>query len=256
MRVLLTNDDGINSPGLRALAEVFANDHETVVVAPEHERSASGHAITLHKPLRATPSSTYPPGIAAWATNGTPADCVVLGVLELLAHRPDVVVSGVNVGPNLGRDLTYSGTVSGAMEGTILGIPSVAISVGAFVNVRFDIAARFAERLAKLIVERRLPEDALVNVNVPNLPAEQMRGVAFTRQSTRRYLSRLEKRTDPRGRSYYWLTGEPAPRGDEEGTDGWALANGFISVTPIHLNLTDDRLLRELGTWGLSVPQV
>ncbi|MBI3998630.1 MAG: 5'/3'-nucleotidase SurE [Armatimonadetes bacterium] len=254
MRVLLTNDDGINSPGLRALAETFAAHHETAVVAPEHERSATGHAITLHKPLRAIRYPAYPPGIVAWSTNGTPADCVVLGVGELLGYRPDVIVSGVNVGPNLGLDLTYSGTVSGAMEGAILGIPSLAVSVTSFVDVRFDVAARFAESLARLMVAHRLPDDVLINVNVPNLPAERLKGIAFTRQSNRRYLSRLEKRTDPRGRSYYWLTGEREPTNDQEGTDGWAVANGYISVTPIHLNMTDDRLLEVLRTWGLTVP--
>ncbi len=253
MKVLLTNDDGIHSPGLRALAEVFGARHETAVVAPEHQRSATGHAITLHKPLRARPSPTFPAGIAAWATNGTPADCVVLGVRELFGARPDIVVSGINVGPNLGLDLTYSGTVSAALEGAILGIPSVAASVASFVDVRFEVAAAFAERLARLIVERGLTGDAIFNVNVPNLPADALKGVAITRQSWRRYLSRLEKRTDPRGHSYYWLAGEREPMHDEEGTDGWAVAAGFISVTPIHLNMTDDRLLRDLAAWNLSV---
>lgn len=253
MRVLLTNDDGIHSPGLRALAEAFAGRHDTAVVAPEHQRSATGHAITLHKPLRARPSPTYPAGIAAWATNGTPADCVVLGVRELLDHRPDVVVSGINVGPNLGLDLTYSGTVSAALEGAILAIPSVAISVTSFVDPRFDVAALFAERLARLIVERKPSGDAIFNVNVPNLPADAMKGVVITRQSRRRYLSRLEKRADPRGHPYYWLAGEREPTGDEEGTDGWAVDAGLISVTPIHLNMTDERLLRELTAWSLSV---
>lgn len=254
MRVLLTNDDGVNSPGLRALADAFAADHETIVVAPEHERSATGHAITLHKPLRARRALGYPDGVVAWSTNGTPADCVVLGVLELLDRRPEVVVSGVNVGANLGRDLTYSGTVSGAMEGAILGIPSIAVSVAAFEDVRFDVAVRFAVRLAQLLVERPLPDDALVNVNVPNLPADQLKGVALTRQGSRRYLSSLEKRTDPRGHTYYWLTGQRGEANDEKGTDAWALAAGHISVTPIHLNMTDDRLLNELRTWDLTIP--
>ena len=253
MRVLLTNDDGIESPGLRALAEAFAGSHETAVVAPEHQRSATGHAITLHKPLRARPLRTYSGGVRAWSTNGTPADCVVLGIHELLDRAPDVIVAGVNVGPNMGLDLTYSGTVSGAMEGAILGIPSVAVSVTSFVNVRFDVAAAFAVRLAGLAVERGLPADTLVNVNVPNLPAEQLKGVALTRQGMIRYLSRLEKRTDPRGQAYYWLTGEREPASDEEGTDGWAVAAGFISVTPIHLDMTDDRLIREMTGWGLTV---
>jgi len=253
MRVLLTNDDGIASPGLRALAEVFAPEHETVVVAPEHERSATGHAVTLHKPLRARPVFGYPQGVVAWATNGTPADCVILGVLELVDHRPDVVVSGINMGANLGRDLTYSGTVSGAMEGAILGIPSIAISVAAFEDVRFDIAARFAARLARRCVDGPLPDDTLLNVNVPNLPVDQLKGVALTRQGARRYLSSLERRTDPRGQTYYWLTGQRQLGPDEEGTDAWALAAGYVSVTPVHLNMTDERLLRELETWHLAV---
>ncbi|HET8678884.1 MAG TPA: 5'/3'-nucleotidase SurE [bacterium] len=253
MKVLLTNDDGIYSPGLRALAEVFGAHHDTTVVAPEHQRSATGHAITLHKPLRARQSTTFPDGVAAWATNGTPADCVVLGVRELLDGRPDVVVSGINVGPNLGLDLTYSGTVSAALEGAILGIPSIAVSVAAYTDVRFDVAAPFAERLASLVKERGLSGDVVFNVNVPNLPADALKGAAVTRQGWRRYLSRLEKRTDPRGHSYYWLAGGREPADDDEGTDSWAVAAGFISVTPIHLNMTDDRLLRELATWNLTV---
>lgn len=254
MRVLLTNDDGIGSPGLRALAEAFSAHHETAVVAPEHERSATGHAVTLHKPLRARRIFTYPEGVRAWSTNGTPADCVILGVLELLDGRPDAVVSGINVGANMGRDLTYSGTVSGAMEGAILGMPSLAISVASFVDVRFDVAARFAERLARQFVEKSLPPDALLNVNVPNLPEGELSGVMVTRQSSRRYLSRMERRTDPRGETYYWLAGEPGPLGsDAVGTDGWAVAAGFISVTPIHLSMTDDRLFSELESWDLGV---
>jgi 5'-nucleotidase len=253
MRVLLTNDDGIASPGLRALAETFAAAHDTTVVAPEHERSATGHAITLHKPLRARLVHGYPPGVTAWATNGTPADCVILAVLELLQARPDVIVSGINVGANLGRDLTYSGTVSGAMEGAILGIPSIAISVASFEDVRFDVASRFAELLARRCLDGPLPEGALLNVNVPNLPAEALRGVALTRQGARRYLSALERRTDPRGQQYYWLTGRRQPAPDEPGTDARALADGYVSVTPVHLNMTDDRLLRELEAWNLSV---
>jgi 5'-nucleotidase len=253
MLVLLTNDDGIGSPGLHALARAFAPEHETVVVAPEQERSATGHAITLHKPLRARRWSGYPERVTAWATNGTPADCVILGVLELLDRRPDIVVSGINVGANLGRDLTYSGTVSGAMEGAVLGIPSIAVSVAAFEDVRFDVAAAFAVRLARRYVESNRPDDALLNVNVPNLTAADLKGVLPTRQSARRYLSALERRTDPRGYTYYWLTGQRAPSPDEPGTDAWALAGGYISVTPVQLNMTDERLLRELGTWHLTV---
>ncbi|MBI2122593.1 MAG: 5'/3'-nucleotidase SurE [Armatimonadetes bacterium] len=253
MRVLVTNDDGINSAGLHALVRTLEPETETYEVAPEHERSATGHAITLHKPLRAVPATLPGSRIKGWATNGTPADCVALGVLELLPGRPDVVISGINVGPNLGRDLTYSGTVSGAMEGAIFRIASIAVSVGAFRDTIFDVAAAFALRLVRQVAERGLPEDTLLNVNVPNLPKEQIKGVKLTRQGEKRYVSRLDKRTDPRGRAYYWLTGEPAPQQDVEGTDSWALAQGYISVTPIRLNMTDPEALARLTGWRLAI---
>lgn len=252
MRILITNDDGINSPGLHALVRALEGEGETYVVAPEHERSATGHAITLHKPLRAVPSILPDSQVSAWATNGTPADCVALGVLELVPGRPDIVISGINVGPNLGRDLTYSGTVSGAMEGTIFRIPSLALSVGAFRDATFEVAAGFAIRLVRLVEAHGLPEDTLLNINVPNLPKDQIKGVRITRQGEKRYISKLDKRTDPRGRHYYWLTGAPAPQQDVEGTDSWALALGFISVTPIRLNMTDPEALEALAGWNLS----
>lgn len=253
MRVLITNDDGINSPGLHALVRALEGETETYVVAPEHERSATGHAITLHKPLRAVPSVLPESKAKGWATNGTPADCVALGVLELLPNRPDVVISGINVGPNLGRDLTYSGTVSGAMEGAIFRIPSIAVSVGAFRETIFDVAAAFTVKLIRQVGERGLPEDTLLNVNVPNLAKAQIKGVKLTRQGEKRYISRLDKRADPRGRAYYWLTGEPAPQQDVEGTDSWALAQGYISVTPIRLNMTDPEALETLAGWHLTI---
>lgn len=253
VRVLLTNDDGVGSPGLRALAEAFAPIYETTVVAPEQERSATGHAVTLHKPLRARHAPGYPDGVAAWATNGTPADCVVLGVMALMAQAPHLVVSGINLGANLGRDVTYSGTVSGAMEGAILNIPSIAISVAALQHVRFDVATRVAVMLARTMLGRSLPLDVLLNVNVPNLAPEQIAGVAITRQGSRRYISALERRTDPRGRPYYWLTGDRDGGPDEPGSDAAALFAGYVSVTPIHLNMTDDRSLDALTDWKLTV---
>src|SRR5712692_839803 len=251
MRVLITNDDGIASPGLQALVNEFAPVAQTFVVAPEGERSATGHAITLHKPLRAR-AAVIAGATAAWVSNGTPADCVALGMLELVPDRPDVVLSGINAGPNLARDLTYSGTVSGAMEGAIFGVPSIAVSVGAFHDPTFAVAASFAIELARAMLLHGLPEDTLLNVNVPNLPADRIAGVAITRQSAKRYISRLEKRVDPRGRTYYWLTGEPSVQEDVEGTDTWALAHDRISVTPITLDMTDDRTAAVLREWNLS----
>ncbi len=254
MRVLITNDDGIASPGLQALVRRFDPVAEVFVVAPERERSATGHAITLHKPLR-THAAVIPESSArAWATNGTPADCVALGILDLLPARPDIVVSGINVGPNLARDLTYSGTVSGAMEGAIFAVPSIAVSVGAFRSPVFTVASGFAVGLARAILLHGLPDDTLLNVNVPNLSADRIAGVTITRQSANRYISRVEKRVDPRGRTYYWLTGEPSPQEEVEGTDSWALAHDRISITPITLDMTDDRAAAAMRAWDLSWP--
>ncbi|HLJ61246.1 MAG TPA: 5'/3'-nucleotidase SurE [bacterium] len=254
MRVLLTNDDGITSPGLAALARAVCRVAETYVVAPEHERSAASHAITLHKPLRATRASIRDVDVTAWATNGTPADCVVLAVLDLMGTPPDIVVSGINVGANLGMDLIYSGTVSGAVEAALFGIPSVAISVGAFREIHWEPAAAFAATLVGELSRRGLPRDTFLNVNVPNLPADELRGVEITRQGTRRYVSRLEKRSDPRGRDYYWLTGSAADEGSAEGTDVRAVAEGRISVTPLRLDMTHDELDAVVRSWNLTVP--
>lgn len=247
MIVLVTNDDGIRATGIQVLARALAQVADVTVVAPEHERSATGHAITLHKPLRAARTVVSDLDVAAWATNGTPADCVALGVLDLVPQRPDLVVSGINAGPNIGSDLTYSGTVSGAMEGAIIGIPSIAVSVGAFEDVRFDVAAEVAVRLVEVIGRGGLPPETLLNVNVPNFQKSDIRGITVTRQAERGYISRLEKRKDPRGRTYYWLTGERSPVPDKEGTDAWALHQGFVSVTPLTMQMTADGALVWLG---------
>ncbi|MGH2628517.1 MAG: 5'/3'-nucleotidase SurE [Anaerolineales bacterium] len=248
MSVLITNDDGIQAVGMHALARALASgDIPVAVVAPEHERSATGHAITLHKPLRAVRAAIPGLEVPAWATNGTPADCVVLGVLDLLPQRPEVVVSGINVGPNIGGDLTYSGTVSGAMEGAIMGIPAIAVSVASFEVPTFEVAATVAVRLVEVVRRSGLPPDTLLNVNVPNLTLAELAGIAVTRQGRRRYLNRLDKRKDPRGRIYYWMGGEEDPMPDEEGTDTWALRRGMISVTPIQMNMTAVNFLDEMA---------
>lgn len=254
MRALLTNDDGLNAPGLLALARAVSGVAETFVVAPEHERSAASHAITLHKPLRAVPVSLGDTGVRAWATNGTPADCVVLGVLDLLERPPDVVVSGINLGANLGMDLIYSGTVSGAVEATLFGIAAVAISVAALADVHWEPAAHFAVGLVREVVRRGLPRDTFLNVNVPNRPAAGILGVEVTRQSARRYVNRLEKRSDPRGRDYYWLTGSAEEVEHAPGTDARAVAEGRISVTPLRLDMTDHELGPVIRSWRLTVP--
>lgn len=254
LRVLLTNDDGIASPGLLALARAVSRVAATSVVAPEHERSAASHAITLHKPLRATPAPLADVDVPAWSTNGTPADCVVLGVLDLLAEPPDVVVSGINLGANLGMDLVYSGTVSGAVEAALFGIAAIAVSVTAFHDVHCQPAADFAAQLIRHVAEHGLPADTFLNVNVPNRAAGDIGGVEITRQSTRRYVNRVEKRSDPRGRDYYWLTGSAESADSPVGTDAWAVAQGRISVTPLRLGMTYDGLDPVLRSWALVAP--
>lgn len=254
LRVLLTNDDGIASPGLRAVARAISRVAATFVVAPEHERSAASHAITLHKPLRATRAALGDVDVPAWATNGTPADCVVLGILDLLAQPPDVVVSGINLGANLGMDLIYSGTVSGAVEGALFGVAAIAMSVTAFRDIHWEPAAEFAAHLVAQVAAHGLPPDTFLNVNVPNRPAAEIGGVEITRQSTRRYVSRVEKRADPRGRDYYWLTGAAAAEESPAGTDAWAIAQGRISVTPLRLSMTSEELDPVLRSWSLAAP--
>lgn len=254
MRVLLTNDDGVAAPGLLALVRAMREVAEITVVAPDEERSATSHAITLHKPLRAVPAAVGDTGVPAWATNGTPADCVVLALLDLLATPPDLVVSGINAGANLGMDLIYSGTVSGAVEASLFGIAAIAISVAAPSAIQWEPAARFAARLARSVADHGLPRDTFLNVNVPNRPAAEIAGVEITRQSNRRYVSRLEKRADPRGRDYYWLSGAPEDTGSPPGTDAWAVAQGRISVTPLRLDMTYTELGPLLRSWDLTVP--
>ena len=249
-QILVTNDDGIFAEGISALREALQTFADVTMVAPERPRSASGHAITLHKPLRADPVR-LPWGGEGFATNGTPSDCVVLGILVLMPHC-DLVVSGINLGPNLGEDLTYSGTVSAAMEGTICGVPSIAVSVADYEFPNYAPAANFVARLAQQVLEHGLPPEILLNVNVPNLPEEEIAGVAITHQGKRRYEGRVERRLDPRGRAYYWLGGEIITGFDGEGSDGEAIRQGKISVTPLHLDLTSYPFAETLRTWELK----
>lgn len=246
MRILVTNDDGIHADGLLALADALSDTASVTIVAPERERSAGGHAITLHKPLRITRVNISHTLAEVYGTNGTPADCVVLGLLDVVEEVPDCVVAGINRGPNLGEDLMYSGTVSAAMEAAIMGVPAFAISVADYDAADFDVAARFAADLAVRIGRAGLPEESFLNVNVPNLPADQIRGAKVTSLGRRRYKGRLEKREDPRGRTYYWLGGDPTATDLTEATDTGAVANGWISVTPLHFDLTHFALMDEM----------
>ena len=245
MRILVTNDDGVHSQGLRILARRLKTLGEVYIVAPDRERNAASHALTLHKPLRVEML-----GNGIYGVNGTPTDCVNLGASTLLDRRPDLVVSGINKGGNLGDDVTYSGTVSAAIEGTLLGIPSFAVSQLNDGEFHFDTAAEFAVRLARLIGKEGLPKDTLLNVNVPNLPISGIRGVKVTSLGKRIYdQSNIVTKTDPRGRAYYWIGLNETSWEDRKDTDYLAICEEKISVTPVHLDLTNYAVLERLRGW-------
>lgn len=252
MTILITNDDGIYSEGLLTLKNALQTVGRVVVVAPDRPRSASGHSITLHKPLRVEQVRLLD-GDVGFASNGTPSDCISLGVHDIAGGSVDLVVSGINRGPNLGWDLTYSGTVSAAMEGTVLGIQSFAISVAAYENSEgFEYAGSFAAFLARVFHDNKLPPATLLNVNVPGVPPEQIAGIEVTKQGKRHYAGRIEKRVDPSGRAYYWLGGDLPLDELEEGTDVKAIADDKVSVTPIHLDLTSYPALDIVEKWDFD----
>ena len=254
MRILITNDDGVHADGLFALRDALAREHDVTVVAPERQKSAAGHAITLHKPLRLSPV-TLRDGSPAFASNGTPSDCATLGIIEAMAGEVDLVVSGINRGPNLGWDVHYSGTVSAAIEASIIGKQSFAISVTSWdEEIDWTPAANFALTLANKIKNHPLPPNTILNVNVPAIPDAQILGVAITTQGRRQYVDRIEKRLDPLGRPYFWLGGSLAEEaaGAEPGTDVCAVADNKISVTPIHLDMTSYALLPTLKDWEIK----
>jgi len=251
MRILVSNDDGVKSEGLWALAQALRPLGEVVVVAPDRERSAVGHSLTFFSPLRVE-EVHQEDGFAVYSSDGTPTDCVVLGIYDLmLPQGPDLVVSGINHGANLGDDLTYSGTVSAAMEGVIHGIPAIAISLAAIEEPRYDVAAQFAARLAARVHKKKLPPKTILNVNVPNVAPDEIQGVWITRQGESIYDQRLIKRTDPRGNEYYWITGS-LPTGEPlDGTDFEAVFSNRISVTPVQLNMTNSAFMKKLRAWNL-----
>lgn len=252
--ILVTNDDGIDSPGIQTLWQALQSVGEVVVVAPDHNWTASGHAKTLHKPLRAE-RVEIDPEIETWISSGAPSDCVALALLGVVEHNIDLVVSGINRGSNLGQDITYSGTIAAAFEAAIADTPAIAVSLDVPPQQmskaeQYQVAARVATRLAEEVGRRTLPSHSLLNVNVP---AGTPKGIKVTRLGLRFYSDQLVARTDPRGRPYYWIGGE-RPSGDtqREGTDIWAVANGYISVTPVHLDMTDMAMLDSLKQWDIE----
>jgi 5'-nucleotidase len=252
MRILVTNDDGIDSEGLLTLKRSLAAIGEVVVIAPNHNWSAAGHTKTMHKPLRVT-RVTLPDGDSGYSSDGTPSDCVALAMLGLAGPRPDLVVSGINKGANLGGDITYSGTVAAAMESVVNSIPAFAISVASSVEWQFEAAAEFAARVASRLLEHGVEPDVLLNINVPSGARHDIKGVVVTRLGTRIYQDKLIERQDPFGRNYYWIGGDEPTGNADEGTDIWAVANGYISVTPIHMDLTDYAIMEKLKSWDLHL---
>jgi 5'-nucleotidase len=244
-RFLCTNDDGIHALGLRTLIDVASRLGDVDVVAPDREQSASSHSLTVHRPLRATKT---PEGHNV--IDGTPTDCVLIGINQLLAASPDFVLSGVNHGPNMGEDVLYSGTVAAAMEGTILGIPAIAVSYSSRTSDRIPAWTNvLVELIGSLIQRSDFPEETFFNINLPDIPVEDMKGVRVTSLGRRVYSDSLTRREDPSGREYYWIGGGVSSWSGREDSDFRAVQAGYISITPLHLDLTNYQLISEVRTW-------
>jgi 5'-nucleotidase len=251
MRIVISNDDGIHARGLEEAIRALEPMAELFVVAPSRPRSATGHAITLHKPLRMWEADDGLP-VKAMACNGMPADCVTLGHFVLAERRTDLVVAGINNGANLGWDLTYSGTVSAAMEGAVLGIPAIAISVTSnetSKTVHFEAASKFLSDIVPLLGDSPMPPNTFLNVNVPNIPSAEVKGIRVARVGKREYVDRLTERKDPWEQTYYWQAGVLAGDGGGQGTDVEAVKEGYISVTPVHLDMTLYESMDAVSRW-------
>ena len=255
--ILISNDDGIFSLGVRTLANTLAQGgHQVTVVCPDRERSATGHGLTLHQPIRAKEvDSVFASDVIAWSCSGTPADCVKFALSAVMKTKPDFVCSGINHGPNLGTDVLYSGTVSAAMEGVLEGIPSLAFSLASFSALEFQPAADFALKLVKQMNTANYPKPPLLSINIPPISAKSIVGAVITRQGLRRYIEKFAQRLDPRGKSYYWLEGEIIEDIEQPKdtnlpphilTDVQAIRDRYITITPLQYNLTDAVIVKHL----------
>ena len=252
MRLLLTNDDGIRAPGIRALWENLKDVAEIIVAAPAQQQSATGHSITVYHPIWVNEHSFDDPRVTGWRIGGTPADSVKIALDTLLEVKPDLVVSGINHGPNLGTDVLYSGTVSAAVEGAMHGIPAIAISIATDGEPDFEPAAAFCRSVVQQIIDKKFPTFSLLNINVPPVPTSEIQGVAITKLGCIEYENAFEKRMDPRGRTYYWMAGTPVETLNTGDTDVAAIRANKISLTPIHFDLTDYSLLDNLQQWNVA----
>lgn len=255
MHILVTNDDGVSAPGLMALAQAMQPLGKITVLAPHQNWTAGGHVKTLHRPLRVR-RALLDDGTPALASDGAPSDCVALAMLGLIEEKIDLVVSGINPNANLGHDITYSGTVTAAMEAVISGIPGIAFSLDSPGTIPEELdfggAAEVAQKIVRVAMAQGLDEDMLLNVNIPYGPASEFKGFRITRQGLRVYRDKLVERADPRGRPYYWIGGEWPTGVPDEGTDIGAVEEGYVSITPLQLDLTDRRRLKQLASWDWS----
>jgi len=250
--IVLCNDDGFRAIGIRTIYKELSKYFKVVIVAPETEQSAMGHAITLTQPLKVR-KIVEDNEFIGYAVNGTPADCIKLATTVLFDQPPDLVVSGVNQGGNLGTCAIYSGTVSAATEATIEGIPAIAVSLNSFENSNFGFAAEFGAKMAKIVLKNGLPDGVSLNINIPAVPYSEIKGVSITRQGKSRVIETFDKRVDPRKNVYYWYAGEMRIDEVDEAADCFQVSNNYISITPIHFDLTSYKAIDELKNWGISL---
>jgi 5'-nucleotidase len=252
MNILLTNDDGFKAPGLTALYKEIKKISQAYIVAPDKEQSAAGHAITISHPLRAKTVKKNG-SLLGYAVNGTPADCIKLGLQALIKKNIDLVISGINPGPNIGVSVLYSGTVSAAVEAAILGVPAIAVSLTTYKNPKFSFAAKFTSSLVQKIIKKRFPPHTLLNVNIPGLDKNKIKGVAVTTQCHSKFVESFEKRYDPRGNIYYWLTGYMESLDKRKNTDIGAIKQNKISITPVHFDMTNHNYIARIKKWKLKI---
>ena len=254
LNILISNDDGIYSNGIYELAKRMTRLGKVTVVAPDKEQSAIGHAITMYQPLRCRKIKLYDMDIDAWWVNGTPADCIKLGIETLLIERPDLIISGINNGENLGTDIIYSGTVSAAIEGSIFNIPAIAVSYAKHGETDFAIAAEVAVGIIEQVLEHAAGDSILMNINIPETEdINELKGVKITKLGVKKYRNNFEERKDPRGCSYYWLAGELIEDEISEDKDIAAVRSGYVSITPIHIDLTGYEKINKMQAWNIKV---
>ena len=256
MHVLITNDDGINSPGIRALWEEFIGFCKVTIVAPDKERSACSHSITVHRPLcidkyHIAGVDIDDKNVTAYQLGGTPADCVKIAIKVLLDDTPDIIISGINNGSNLGTEIFYSGTVSAAIEGVINGIPSMAVSLVVNEMDNYAYAAKVVKRLAVASQDKKIPNDVFLNVNIPDVAEESIKGTTVTKLGFRYYKNTFEQRLSPQNKPYYWLGGEIVDEGNEHDSDVSAIKDNKISITPVHLHFTHEETRKIIENWNI-----